>query len=86
MSMGRRLRELRNRRGFSVKEVAKRVGVAESTYRDWEYGRAIKGEPYVKLAGIFDVSLGELLTGESSKVQAELDQIEALVQAIRRKL
>ena len=67
--MGNRLREFRTRRGMTLKAVATAIGVAPSTYRDWEYGKAICGEPYVELARVFGVTLDELLTGESTPNQ-----------------
>jgi DNA-binding transcriptional regulator YiaG len=39
--IGERLREFRKASGLSVTKVASHVGVSESTYRDWEHGRAI---------------------------------------------
>ncbi len=77
-----RLRKLRLKKGLSLREVAGRIDVPVSTYRDWEYGKAIRGEPYQKLAELFDVSVQELVTGASpSKVAA----VEAL-EEVRKKL
>lgn len=58
-----RLRRFRTAKGIKVKDMALQLGVSVSTYRDWEYGRAIKGEPYPKMAEILSVTLNELLTG-----------------------
>lgn len=63
-NIGKRLKYLRERQGLSVSTVAEALGIAVSTYRDWENGRAIQGEPYVKMARVFDTSLSYLLTGE----------------------
>lgn len=41
------LKEIRKERGITQKQVAQRLGVAESTYANWEQGRT---EP-----GIFDI-------------------------------
>lgn len=81
-----RLRRLRNRRGLSQKEIAAQIGVPQSTYRDWEYGKKIVGEPYVDLARVFEVSLAELLTGKEVKVSElslRLTELEELVRTIR---
>lgn len=59
-----------------MKEVALKIRVPVSTYRDWEYGSAIQGTPYVKLSEVFDVSLYELLTGAKPKLQNILSLIE----------
>ncbi len=79
--LGIRLKNLREKRKLGLTKIAKFVGVSPSTYRDWEYGREIKGEPYMKLAEIFNVSLTYLLTGEESdNGPAELDKLEELLQ------
>ncbi|MBX2988047.1 MAG: helix-turn-helix transcriptional regulator [Bdellovibrionaceae bacterium] len=62
--LGARLKRLRLQRGLSTSELAKSLGVSPSTYREWEYGRAIRGEPYDKLASALGVSLHELVLGE----------------------
>ncbi len=62
-SFSTRLRRLRMAKGLKVKDMALQLEISTSTYRDWEYGRAIKGEPYPKMAEILSVSLTELLTG-----------------------
>src|SRR4051812_20847483 len=72
-----RLRRLRENKKFTMKEVAKRIGVPETTYREWEYGRMIQGQPYVAMASVFGVSLSELLAG---KVTHSLEIHEALIQ------
>lgn len=59
-SFGQRLKKLRLRAAFSQKQVAERAGVSASTYRDWEYGKKIKGEPYADLASALNVSITEL--------------------------
>ena len=86
-TLGKRLRRLRRDKGLSISDLAKMVGVSESTYREWEYGRAIRGEPYGKLADTLDVSVSELLFGEkhgNQSVESLLLQIEHAVQKIRR--
>jgi len=61
MNISNILKARREELGVKVKDIATHVGVAESTYRDWENGRNIQGEPYVKLAEILDLPLGHLL-------------------------
>lgn len=79
-SFGQRLRRLREERNLSIKEMAEKVGVPLTTYREWEYGRAIKGEPYVKIAQALAIGLGELLCGEKPQCQKVVDQIERIEQ------
>lgn len=82
-SLGKRLHRLRSIKNFSQSDVARIIGVSPSTYREWELGREIKGEPYEKLASAFEVSLSELLTGKSSEVEEYLVRIEDAVKSIR---
>ncbi|MNJ96839.1 transcriptional repressor DicA [compost metagenome] len=87
-SLSKRLQTLRLKQGLSQKQVADQLGIAASTYRDWEYGKQIKGEPYLDLAGVFQVSLTELMTGNKEKVSAkileDLREIEHIVESIRK--
>jgi transcriptional regulator with XRE-family HTH domain len=87
--LGDRLRRLRLDRGLAIEEVARQLNVSSSTYREWENGRAIQGEPYVKMRDLFQVSLEELLTGskgDSTKALSELVAIEKHVTALRSEL
>lgn len=68
----KRLELYRRRLGLSMKDIAKRVGVPESTYRDWEYGSEMRGEKYYeRLARALEVSIEELLTGEQRTKKIE---------------
>jgi transcriptional regulator with XRE-family HTH domain len=88
-SLGHRLRQLRSKRGLTVSEVANTLGVSVSTYREWENGRAIRGEPYSELAKILHVTLSELLTGEtseSSKILSEFNELEEVIRKFKQTL
>ena len=63
MKMANRLKKLRTDKRLTIRDVATALDVPISTYRDWEYGKAIRGEPYQKLAELFEVTLDELLIG-----------------------
>jgi transcriptional regulator with XRE-family HTH domain len=57
-----------------MRETAKLIGVPETTYREWEYGRAIRGEPYLKIARAFGISVEELfVTDEEPEWLLEKD-------------
>jgi transcriptional regulator with XRE-family HTH domain len=62
-----RLRRLRMQNDLSVKQVANELSIAPSTYREWENGRSIRGEPYVQLAQVFNIEVSELMTGVKSQ-------------------
>lgn len=81
-----RLKRLRELRRLTMRDLAKAVGVPESTYREWEYGRAIQGEPYVAIAAALEVTLHELLSGEKptfARVLERIDQIQNQLEALR---
>ena len=84
-----RLKMLRQRRGLRATDIARSLGVPVSTYRDWEMGREIRGEPYLKLAELLGVSVIELLGGvprERAEVLQELEKIERSLTFIRLSL
>jgi transcriptional regulator with XRE-family HTH domain len=87
-TFGQRLKRMRMKRGLTVTEVAMAANVSASTYREWEYGRAIRGEPYVRLAEILGVTLRELMVGErhSSKALEIADLIEEQVRRLKVEL
>lgn len=64
-TIGSRIQRLRLANDLSVSALARKVGVSPSTLRDWEYGRSIKGEPYLALAANLGVSVHYLLSGQS---------------------
>lgn len=85
-SMAQRLKRFRSTKGLSIPKAAELIKVSESTYRDWESGRAIRGEPHVRIAEVFGVSLYDLLADgevEAKSLYGYLDQIKELVERIR---
>jgi transcriptional regulator with XRE-family HTH domain len=83
--MGQRLKQYRTSKGFTAVKVARKLGIAISTYRRWEEGAMISGEPYVKLANIFGVSLHELFGLETSRkaILDDISEIERLLERIK---
>jgi transcriptional regulator with XRE-family HTH domain len=66
MTFANRLRKLRRDRNLTLSEVAIAIGVPTSTYRDWEYGKAIRNiEAYERIAKFFGLSLDELISGRA---------------------
>lgn len=66
MSIARKIRSFRQDRRMTIKEIAARIGVPPSTYRDWEYGRKINADKLQKLADAFEVSMAELTGGDNT--------------------
>lgn len=84
----KRLKKLREQNHLSIREVAKEIGVAESTYRDWENGGPVTGPPYIKLSQVLKVPLTTLMTGEPSDMgwfAEELTLLELQVSQLRLK-
>ena len=88
-SFSQRLRRLRSEKELSARQMAEKSGIPISTYREWEYGKQIKGEPYEKIAAALDVTLYELLTGRRpNQLEAfrKLEEIESACRSIRNTL
>lgn len=75
--IGEKLKEFRVKKKLSVSECARALSVSPSTYREWEYGRSIIGEPYVKIAELFEVSLTDLFSTERSEALNEIEMLES---------
>lgn len=81
------LRKRRLQLGKKPSEIAKKIGVAESTYRDWENGRKIQGEPYLKIAEALEINILDLFEVKrvhQEFVKNELLKIEESVKSIRK--
>jgi putative transcriptional regulator len=70
------IKELRERKKLRTVDVASRVGIAESTVRNWESGRTIpklRIDQFNELIKLYDCSFDELMTAvkESMLVTAK---------------
>jgi transcriptional regulator with XRE-family HTH domain len=85
-TVNERLRRHRVEKSLTMKQVATAAGIPLSTYREWEYGRAIQGEPYLQLAQALSLTISELLTGHrpSSNALRAVENIEEHVKILRR--
>lgn len=81
------LKKIRAKLKISQREAARRIGVSDSTYRAWEYGNAIQGEPYPQIAKAFGISLDELFgVAKEESVEEQLERIVTIIQSIRSKI
>lgn len=58
------MRQLRKRTGLTTADVASRLGIADSTVRNWEYGKTmpkLRLDQFVKLIDLYQVQPAELL-------------------------
>lgn len=85
LEFGKSLRALRLHLQMTVKEAAQKIGVPQSTYREWESGRAIRGLHYVELAKTFDVSINELFCVTDLNVR-KLQECITTIQDIEKKM
>jgi ADP-ribose pyrophosphatase YjhB (NUDIX family) len=80
-----RLRELRQRQGRTIAELAMRLGVAEGTVRNWEQGRHLpqSGRIRRKIAKVLNVSEAELEFGPATMATtATTDDLKPLAAGI----
>ncbi len=64
----KRLSRLREARGLSQREIARRLGIAQSSYANWErFNVALKPEQLIRLAEILKVDVAELFTARGEK-------------------
>lgn len=78
MEFSERLKELRKQAQLTQVELASKLGIAQSSYADWERGRKKPTQDnLVKIAQILNVSV-DYLVGNSEKKADELDNIEFL--------
>lgn len=86
IELGKRLKASRLKKDLSIEEVATRAGVAPSTYREWESGRAITGNPYAQLSSILGVGVYYIL-GIEDKSKDELftclNELEKCIQRLK---
>lgn len=78
MAFAERLKELRKQAHLTQVELAKRLGIGQSSYADWERGRKKPTqENLVKISQVLGVSI-DYLVGNSEEKSYELDNIELL--------
>ena len=76
ISLGQRLRQLRDRADLSLRELAKRIGISSPFLSDIELGRRFPSEEILeKLAAALNVSLGELKKYDNREPIADLKRL-----------
>jgi len=69
MALGKKIKEERNKKGFTQEKIAELVGVSRQAVTKWESGQSTPSmENLITLAGIFEVSLGELTGGVDDSI------------------
>jgi transcriptional regulator with XRE-family HTH domain len=62
-TLGCRIKQLRNERGYSLRDMVIRFGYNDSQWRRYERGGSINVQSLLKIAKAFEVSLSKLLDG-----------------------
>jgi len=67
-----------------MEATANRLEVPVSTYREWEYGRDLRGhQAYVKMAHIFGVGVQELLVGKKPNRQEIVLKLDTAINQLK---
>jgi phage repressor protein C with HTH and peptisase S24 domain len=78
MTVADNLKEIREAKGLSQREVAKKIGVANTSYFAWERGTAQpKQENLLKLSQVFKTSLEVLTKDAASDLVATFNQLNS---------
>ena len=78
------LKILRTQKGMSQEELADRLNVVRQTVSKWEKGLSVPdSEMLIKLAEVFEVSVGELL-GETIVPETEKSELQQLSEKLER--
>ncbi len=79
MAFAERLKELRKQAHLTQVELAKRLGIGQSSYADWERGKKKPTqENLVKIAQVLNVSIDYLVGNSDENLKEELDNVELL--------
>jgi transcriptional regulator with XRE-family HTH domain len=83
LDFGKRLRSLRVLHRLSLKEASLLIGVPVTTYRDWEYGKRIQGQPYINIARAFGITLNQLFGVDDSDLTLE-QKLDAAINELQQ--
>lgn len=84
-----RLKALRVQKGLSASEMARLIGVPQSTYSDWENGKGLRLPPLQRISQVLAISVTELVTGQqipADELIKEIEFVEEKLRSIKAKL
>jgi transcriptional regulator with XRE-family HTH domain len=65
------LRQLREARGWNLKELSRRMGVAEGSPGRWERGQGIRRKELYRLAEVFGVPPADLIDSDDTEAEGK---------------
>ncbi len=81
------IKSLRKSKGMSQEELADKLNVVRQTVSKWEKGLSVPdSEMLIRIADVFEVSVGELLGGQSTAAKTENNEIAEQLQRINEQL
>ena len=83
LKLGLRLRRLREERKLTAAEMAQALGVAPTTYREWERGRGLIAPPFLKMSEVLAISVTELLSGQKATLDGPIERLREIEQMLR---
>lgn len=85
-TLGTRLRDLRRRRGYTLEEVGKSLGVTRACVCQWECGRSYPQHKFMnELARTLDTSVTFLISGEREGTGVD-DHAAAVIRKARKEI
>lgn len=80
-----RLRELREKKGLSQREVAQQIGVTRAAYNKYECGVSKPVRRLDKLSALFGVSTDYLLGKNESEIEKSINRVNLRIQTQLKK-
>jgi transcriptional regulator with XRE-family HTH domain len=78
-----RLKTLRAHKGLSASEMARLIGVPQTTYSDWENGKGLRIPPLLKISQVLAISVTELVIGQQTPADELIKEIELVEEKLR---
>jgi DNA-binding transcriptional regulator YiaG len=70
------LKQFRERAGLSTADVASALGIADSTVRNWDYGRTVpklRADQFVRLLKLYQITPEQLLEAVERSIPLQSD-------------
>lgn len=86
MDISERLRELREKSGYSQEDLAQKLNISRQSISKWELGKSTPDITYfIKLSEIYNLSLDKLVKGEEYEKENIINNMEEIVDELKEK-